>query len=441
MKAEEMRKLESRLEHFLEDLVAPMGRSERRHWAKMYVEGLLLDGERKSIEPMAMRTGADVQALRQFVGQSPWDVALVQEQLARLLSRKLPALQAWIIDETSFPKAGSESVGVARQYCGALGKTANCQVAVSLHLCTSKMSCPVAWRLYLPREWAQDPERREKVKIPKEVVYRSKNELALELIDQLQRWKVPKAPVVADSAYGNEFAFREALRQHELSYVLAVEPTTKVWTSDPNLIPVRKSKPGRGRPRQYVAPEDLPSSKTLLEVARELPASAWKNVIWREGSKGPMRSRFAVVPVWASHRACVQRHFERVREWLLIQWPREEDAPTKYWMGHFEEASQPTLKEIVSLAHARWRIELDYRELKDELGLDHFEGRHWLGFHHHVTLVSIAYAFLRMEQLRSKKSGNADLASGPPQSPSCAHPPDRPLPMVSHQVQELVLTT
>ena len=402
MKAQEMRRLENRLEHFLEDLVSPMGRSERRHWAKRYVEGLLLDGERKSIEPIATRTGADVQALRQFVGQSPWDVALVQEQLARKLGRRFPALQAWLIDETSFPKAGSESVGVARQYCGALGKTANCQVAVSLHLCTPRLSCPVAWRLYLPREWAEDPERREKVKIPKEVNYRSKNGLALELIEELGRWNVPKAPIVADSAYGNEFIFREALRQQGLLYVLAVEPTAKVWISDPNLIPVRESKP-IGRPRRYVAPEDLPKAKTLLEAARELPASAWKSVTWREGSKGPMRSRFALVPVWASHRACVQRHFERVREWLLIEWPREEDAPTKYWMGHFGEEPRPTLQEIVTLAHARWRVELDYRELKEELGLDHFEGRHWLGFHHHVTLVSMAYAFLRFEQLRSKK--------------------------------------
>lgn len=441
MKTLEVRKLERRLEQFLEDLVAPMGRSERRHWACVYVEGLLMDGERKSMEPLATRTGADVQALRQFVGQSPWDTALVQEQLAIKLGELFPSLEAWLIDETSFVKAGSESVGVARQYCGALGKTANCQVAVSLHFCAPQVSCPVSWRLYLPREWAEDPQRRERVKIPKEVVYRSKNELALELIDQIQQWKVPKAPVVADSAYGNDFAFREALRQHDLSYVLAVEPTTKAWTSDPNLVELPPAKP-TGRPRQYAAPESLPKTKTLLEIARELPASAWKTVTWREGTKGPMRSRFALVAVWASHGANrSQRHFERVREWLLVEWQKEDEAPTKYWLGYFGEGEKPTLRQMVKLAHIRWRVELDYREMKDELGLDHFEGRHWLGFHHHVTLVSIAYAFLRSEQLRSKKSRHADLAHDPPQTSGSDHPNDRPLSMVPHKVPQLLVTT
>jgi SRSO17 transposase len=265
--------------------------------------------------------------------------------------------------------------------------------------------------------------------------------LALELIDQIQRWKVPKAPVVADSAYGNDFVFREALRQHDLCYVLAVEPTTKAWTSDPNLVELPPANP-TGRPRQYATPESLPKASTLLEIARELPASAWKTLTWREGTKGAMRSRFALVAVWASHGANrSQRHFERVREWLLIEWPKEADAPIKYWLGYFGEDQKTILKQMVKLAHIRWRVELDYREMKDELGLDHFEGRHWLGFHHHVTLVSIAYAFLRSEQLRSKKSRNADLAHDPPQPSGPAHPDDRPLSMVPHQVPQLLVTT
>jgi SRSO17 transposase len=272
------------------------------------------------------------------------------------------------------------------------------------------------------------------------VVYRSKNELALELIDQLQRWKVPEAPVVADSAYGNDFTFREALRQHDLSYVLAVEPTTKAWTSDPNPVAPPEARP-HGSPPQHTASESLPKAKTLLEIARELPASAWKMITWREGTKGPMRSRFALVAVWASHGANRSIHFERVREWLLIEWPKEEDAPTKYWLGYFGEGEKPALKQMVKLAHIRWRVELDYREMKDELGLDHFEGRHWLGFHHHVTLVSIAYAFLRSEQLRSKKSRHADSAHDPPQASGSAHPPDGPMPLVPDQIRQLFVTT
>jgi SRSO17 transposase len=397
--------LETRLERFLRDLTEPMGRRERRHWAQMYVQGLLLDGDRKSIEPMASRLpGADVQALRQFVGQSPWAVDTVQRRLALKVVDLLSDADVWSLDETAFPKAGTHSVGVARQYCGTLGKVANCQVAVSLHWSSAEASCPLNWRLYLPKEWIDDPQRAAHVRVPAGTPYRSKTELALDLIDQVQSWEVPALPLVADSYYGNDFGFRQALRQRQLAYIVEVEASTGVWTEDPNvpLPPPKKT----GRPRRYPPLEALPRPRSLRTVAQELPPAAWKPVIWREGSRGPQRSRFGRVQVWASHGWREQSHPERVAEWLLVEWPPDAPEPVKYWLAHFA-APLPALQRLVRLAKSRWRIELDYRELKEELGLDHYEGRHWVGWHHHVCLVSIAYAFLRAEQTRVKKKRQA----------------------------------
>ena len=409
MTPRELQALDQRLTGFLKDLLAPLGRSERRHWARVYIQGLLLDGERKSIEPMASRlAGADVQALRQFVGQSPWAVEAVQRQLARKVVDLLSDPEVWILDETSFPKAGEHSVGVARQYCGALGKVANCQVAVTLHWSSPEASCPLGWRLYLPKAWIEDGERAQEVKLPEGLAYRSQAELALELIDQMLSWDVPRLPVVADSAYGNSFEFREQLRQRELSYVMAVEPKTVVWTEDPNAVPVPPSAP-TGRPRRYPPLRSTPAAQDLTTVARQLPETAWKPVTWRPGSRGPQQSRFTRLKVWAAHGWRKQEHPERVAEWLLMEWPEGESEPTKYWLAQLGPG-RPGLRRLVRTAHARWRIELDYRELKEELGLDHFEGRHWLGWYHHVTLVTLAYAFLRSEQARLKKNFWCDLA-------------------------------
>jgi SRSO17 transposase len=420
MTPRELKALDQKLMTFLEDLLAPLGRSERRHWARVYIQGLLLDGERKSIEPMASRIpGADVQALRQFVGQSPWAVESVQRELARKVVDLLSEPEVWILDETSFPKAGEHSVGVARQYCGALGKVANCQVAVTLHWSSGEASCPLGWRLYLPREWIEDGERAQEVKLPEGLPYRSQAELALELIDQMLSWEVPRLPVVADSAYGNSFEFREQLRRRELDYVMAVESKTVVWTEDPNAVPwppPRKT----GRPRRYPPLASLATPQDLATVARQLPAAAWKKVIWRGGSRGPQSSRFARLQGWAAHGWRAQEHPQRVAEWLLMEWPEGEPEPTKYWLAQLGPG-RPGLRRLVRMGHARWRIEMDYRELKEELGLDHFEGRQWLGWYHHVTLVTMAYAFLRLEQARLKKNFWCDLTGSPEEA---ATPPD-----------------
>lgn len=409
MTAAEVAALDARLDRFLQDVTASLGRSERHHWAKVYVQGLLLEGERKSIEPLAGRIeGADVQALRQFVGQSPWTVEGVQRQLAERVVDTLAEPEVWMIDETSFPKAGDASVGVARQYCGALGKVANCQVAVSLHWSTCEASCPLAWRLYLPKVWLETPERRAAGKIPDAILYQSKNQLALALVDQVLAWEVPRLPVVADSAYGNDFDFRAALRERGLHYAVAVEPSVKVWTSNPAEVPVAASKP-TGRPRQFPALKDMPAAQSLAEVAKELPRSAWHHVTWRQGTKGPMRSRFARMEVWAAHGWLRQEHPQRVKEWLLVEWPEDADGPSDYWLAQLGDAPVG-LRRLVKTARARWRVEMDYRELKEELGLDHYGGRHWLGWNHHVTLVSLAFAFLRLEQAQAKKNCWCEVA-------------------------------
>jgi SRSO17 transposase len=421
MTPNEVAALDRRLDRFLADLTGSLGRSERHHWAKVYLKGLLMDGGRKSIEPLAQRiAGADVQSLRQFVGQSPWAVEQIQQRLAEKVADLMAEPEVWMIDETSFPKAGAASVGVARQYCGALGKVANCQVAVSLHWSTCEASCPLAWRLYLPQSWLETPARRAEGKIPDDISYQSKNQLALGLIDQVLSWDLPRLPVVADSAYGNDFDFRAGLRERGLQYAVAVEPSIKVWTTDPDRVPLAANKP-TGRPREYPALKDLPEAKTLAEVAKELPKKAWRSITWRQGTKGPMRSRFAQVKVWAAHGWKRQEHPKRVMEWLLIEWPEDAAAPTDYWLAQLGEQSLG-LRRLVKTARARWRVEMDYRELKEELGLDHYEGRHWLGWHHHVTLVSMAFAFLRTEQAQAKKNFWCDAAD-PTADPSAATGP------------------
>ena len=421
--------LDRRLENFLMELTESMGRTERRHWAGMYVRGLLMDGERKSIEPMAQRLGhADVQSLRQFVGQSPWEVEEVQRRLALRMAETLSGPDVWILDETSFPKAGKHSVGVTRQYCGALGKVANCQVAVSLHWAGAESSCPISWRLYLPKEWINDSKRSQEVKLPADVIYRTKTELALELLDQALEWELPSLPVVADSFYGDSFDFRAALRQRGLSYAVAVESHTVVWTQDPNSLSLPKPN-GKGRPRRFPPLEAMPKPQNLQEVVTGLPSSAWQTLTWRAGSKKPQRSRFAKLKVWAAHGWRKGEHPPRVAEWLLIEWPQGTDAPTDYWLAQLGDHPLG-LRRLVRTAKARWRIEQDYRELKEELGLDHYEGRQWLGWHHHVTLVSMAFAFLRYEQARSKKNFWCDVAPDEETSPAHADSPDRPAPVV-----------
>ena len=293
--------LDRRWQRFLEDLTEPLGRSERRRWARVYVAGLLLDGERQSIEPMAARVaGADVQALRQFVGPSPWEVEEIERRLARKVVDLLSEPEVWIIDETAFPKAGEHSVGVARQYCGTLGKVANCQVAVSLHWSSAEASCPILWRLYLPPPWLEDTARAAEVKLPPGTSYHRKTELALEVIDQAVGWEWPRWPVVADSFYGNDFSFRQALRQRGLTYAVPVEPTTVVWTEDPNRpLPPPKQK---GRPRKYPPAAGLGATAGPARPGRAVAALGLANGRLAPRKPGHATLALRPAPGWGGSR-------------------------------------------------------------------------------------------------------------------------------------------
>jgi SRSO17 transposase len=416
MKPREIERFRLKLEAFLADVVLSMGREERRKHAEEYIRGLLMDGERKSIEPMANRLpDGDVQALQQFVNQSPWPFRGARASLARKVEREFVPQAYWLIDEVSFPKQGKHSVGVAHQYCGALGKTANCQVAVTLDLGTEESSTPLDWALYLPKQWIDDPVRRKKAGIPEEIVFRTKTELALDLVDEVSGWGLEGRLVLADSAYGDAYEFRQGLRNRQLHYVVQVSGDLVAWTEDPH--PSRPPmKQGGKIPRKRFYAEELPSTRSLCQIAKGLPSQSWKRITWREGTKGPLTSRFARVVVWLANGLVQGKTMEVRSEELLIEWPEGDKAPWKYWLSSLPPQGT-SFRGLVRKAKGRFRVEQDYEEMKGEVGLDHFEGRSWQGWHHHVTLVTMAYAFLMLERMGNKKNFWIDPTSCPPIDP------------------------
>jgi SRSO17 transposase len=407
----QLRRIRTQLVSFAEDLFTSIPRKDQRRWGQSYLRGLLLDGRRKSIQPMAARLAkgdpqADAeaveQALQQFVNQSPWDPVPVRRRLAQRMTTAIgPA--AWVIDDTGFPKFGRHSVGVAPQYCGALGKVANCQVGVSVHAATDQASCPINWRLFLPEEWDHDVERRRKAHVPADQRHRPKWQLALEMLEQLVAWGLVPPVVLADAAYGEVGEFRLGLEQRELAYVVQVPGTLSAYPQDmaPEAVPFA------GRGRRPVARYRQPrwSLRQLVLAAGE-PAA--RTVAWREGADGErLVSRFVALrvrPAGVRLRRAARGGQLPVR-WLLAEWPDSEPEPVKYWLANLPETTP--WQQLVGLAKLRWRVEHDYRELKDALGLDHFEGRSWQGWHHHVTLVSVAHAFVTLERLDPKAAASA----------------------------------
>jgi SRSO17 transposase len=416
MKAREIERFRLKLEAFLADIVLSMARKERRQHAEEYIRGLLMDGERKSIEPIANRLpDGDVQALQQFVNQSPWSSQEVRASLARKVEREFVPEAYWIIDEVSFPKQGKHSVGVARQYCGALGKTASCQVAVTLDLGTEESSTPLDWALYLPEQWINDSVRRKEAGVPEEITFKTKTELALGLIDEIRAWGLQDRLVLTDSAYGDVYEFRQGLRSRQLDYVVQVSGELTAWTEDPHPAEPPMKRGGK-IPRKRLYAKELPPARNLCQIAKDLPSQSLKKITWREGTKGPLSSRFARVIVWMANGLVQGKTMEVPSEELLIEWPKGREDPLKFWLSSLTP-HQTSWRGLVRKAKGRFRIEQDYQEMKGELGLDHFEGRSWQGWHHHVTLVTLAYAFLMLERMGNKKNFWIDVASCPPMDP------------------------
>jgi SRSO17 transposase len=394
----------SRFVTFFRGLASVIGHADRLGPLRDYLVGLMLPGDRKSVEPMAARTApartaAQHQSLLHFVGVAAWSdekvLGKVCEMVLPEIERHGP-IKAWIIDDTGFPKKGTHSVGVARQYCGQLGKQDNCQVAVSLSIANHRASLPVAYRLYLPKDWAEDGERRRKVAVPEEISFKTKPQIALEQLRRACETGLPRGAVLADPAYGNDARFRAGITALGLIYAVGIQSNTLVWPS--HVEPKRGDKPPTKKGRR-----DEPDLTSAKKMALGLPKSSWRKIKWREGSADWLSSRFARVRVRVGHRH--RRPEDRSQEWLLIEWPADEKEPTKYWLSTLPE--EISFRGLVDRTKLRWRIERDYQELKQEVGLGHYEGRGWRGFHHHATMCIAAYGFLISETGTIPPSGSA----------------------------------
>jgi SRSO17 transposase len=390
-------------------------RSDQFKQGRVYLHGLLLDGERKSIEPLSRRVpGGNEQNLQQFINQSPWDPApILAAYRARMAAAFATDDGVIVVDDTGFPKPGKHSVGVARQYSGTLGKRGNCQVATSLHYASGRGDYPLALRLYLPAGWTSDPDRLERGRVPpNERAFKTKWQIALDLLDEVRAERLPHAITVADAGYGAVTEFREGLEQRQEPYVVGLLGEEVVLTEPPRWLPhVPKSARGRRPSRAYLA-EDGPRPVAIHTLAESLERTT---VCWRDGTKGKLEAELAWIRVWPAHRwgngvpAEAIPDAEASARWLLVEWRK--DGTIKYALSSLPPDT--TLEQAVGLWKERWQVERGYEQLKGELGLDHFEGRSWPGFHHHATMTFLAYGFLALERQRAQDPQAADGPTSP----------------------------
>jgi SRSO17 transposase len=386
-----------RLEVFAGEVLAEaMSRPVQMVNGGVYLRGLIEHGARKSLEPMCGRLGgeADYQSLQQFVADSPWDPALVVRAVAERVAPRI-GVAAWVLDDTGFVKDGKHSPGVKRQYSGTLGKIGNCQIGVSLHAVGERGTVPLGWALFLPEEWCEDGERRRKAKIPAEVAFKTKPELGVDLVARAAGWNVCAAPVLGDAAYGDNTALRERLHDAGREYVLSVTAQTTVFA--PGTAFTVPKRAATGRPPSRPRPDQKP--KAIGALIASLASEHAQTVTFRDGPDGEsMTSRFIFARVRAAHhyQRCYTHEPPR-QEWLIAEWPPGHDEPTGYWISNLPTDTEP--ERLARLARLRWKIELDYRQLKGELGLDHYEGRSWIGWHHHTALVTAAHGFLTLERI------------------------------------------
>ncbi len=391
-----------RLEAFAGEVLAgAVNRPVQMVNGALYLRGLIEQGERKSLEPIVERLGveADYHSMQQFLADSPWDPALVVRAVAE---RVAPAIdvQAWVLDDTGFPKDGKDSPGVKRQYSGTLGKTGNCQIGVSVHAVGGRGTVPLGWALYIPEEWCEDSERRRRAKIPEEVELKTKPELGVELVERAAGWEIPKAPVLGDQAYGENTKLRDRLHDAGCEYVLSVGPTTTVFAPE-TIFAVPSNEGNMGRWYSRPRPDRQPES--IGELVGRMRRTG-QTVAFRDGPDGePATSTFLFVRVRSAHhwRADERRWTKGGRippreEWLIAEWPADKDTPSDYWLSNLPADTEP--ERLTRLARLRWKIELDYKQLKGQLGLDHYEGRSWLGWYHHTALVTAAHGFLTLER-------------------------------------------
>jgi SRSO17 transposase len=424
---------EARFAAYVATLGKVLGHADRVAPFRSYCTGLLLPGDRKSVEPMAARVEpgrvqAAHQSLHHFVAKAEWTdetvLAAVRAQVLPVIEQWGP-VRAWIVDDTGVPKKGTHSVGVARQYCGQLGKQDNCQVAVTLSVANDHASLPLAHRLYLPQPWASDPERRARAGVPDDVTFQTKPDIALTQIRAALEAGVPPAVVLADAGYGVDTDFRDGLTDLGLRYVVGIQSSASLWP--PGVAPLPpKPWSGRGRKPTMLRRDDEHQPVPAKELAFSLPRRAWRTVTWREGSNDTLTSRFAAVRVRPAHRDG-QRFTPRPEQWCLVEWPADEAEPTKYWLSTL--SARVTRRVLADTAKLRWRIERDYQDLKQELGLGQYEGRGWRGFHHHATLCIAAYGFLILERAAFPPSAGCRTPSFPaPALPEGYRPRGAPAP-------------